>query len=290
MKKMLLILIAVGVFGGGWFLASRGGVAESHSTDESPGVLQCYTLKDGDAPGEFVTLTTNNFGDDEVLVQEAIIMCEEAIKHPQGSDTPDKPGDHVFECYRIEEGADPNQPVALVTDNFGSDEVVVRRATIMCEGAEKAITDATGITVTFGQPGVHVLACYRLIDGDKPDAPFNLTTDNFGTDEVVVRRAIIMCEEAQKSRVGADGTVTTVGEATGKVWECYSLKEGDDPQTPATLTTENFGPDDVVVRRAVIMCEPAEKILPTPTPTPTPVPTAPPTPGLTPIDGVIGGP
>ena len=47
--------------------------------------------------------------------------------------------------------------------------------------------------------GTLVFECFDMNEGDDPNTPVRLTTKNFGTDAVIVRKAIRMCEPALKS-------------------------------------------------------------------------------------------
>ena len=49
--------------------------------------------------------------------------------------------------------------------------------------------------------GTLVFECFDMLEGDDPNAPVWLTTKNFGTDAVIVRRAFRVCEPALKSRI-----------------------------------------------------------------------------------------
>jgi hypothetical protein len=182
----------------------------------------------------------------------------------------------VLECYRLDKGADPNDPVRLTTRNFGRDDVLVRTANEMCEGAIKARQPQP---VTIPPPSV-VWECYDINNGFDPKKSVRLTTQNFGDNAVEVGKAVKMCEEAMKVRINAAGTVQIVGRPTGRVFECFRIK-GKNIGAPFNLTTTNFGSDDVSVRKPSMMCEPARKERlpnfppfeePTPTPTPAGVP------------------
>ena len=109
-----------------------------------------------------------------------------------------------------------------------------------------------------------IFACYKLERGSDPNDPFTLTTDNFGTDRVVVRDSNLICEEGTKTRVkqptaGGPPTTEVTGSMTGVVWQCYRLAEGKEANAPFRLVTNNFGRHDVRITRAVEMCEEAAK-------------------------------
>lgn len=170
-----------------------------------------------------------------------------------GSLTLDPPFTRVVECYRIGQGADPNDPYELRTQNFGRDQVIVRVSTSFCEGAIKS-REAPPRDLL---PPPLVWQCFSLAQGDAPAVPVTLRTRNFGLDEVTVRRLVTLCEDARKVRPQA-GALVSIGEPTGRVYACYQIA-GKDPRQPYILTTRNFGPDRVIVRRSNLMCEPARK-------------------------------
>ena len=155
------------------------------------------------------------------------------------------------------EGLTTNGLGIFILGNFGDDRVIVRTAVMMCEGARKEHGVLPGQPPkSFGTPGEHVLACYRIQEGDSPQAKVELENRNFGKDRVIVGPAVLMCEEANKrTRDNGEG----VGQPNGFVWECYALNEGDDPNVTVVLETKNFGKDKVIVRHARLMCERAKK-------------------------------
>ncbi len=101
-----------------------------------------------------------------------------------------------------------------------------------------------------------ILQCFNLREGDLQDKRARLFTDNFGWDGVVITQAFMMCEDAVKRT--QDGHL---GTATGKVWECYRLKEGNSPHKRAKLETRNFGVDRVAIGVSEVFCERARKTI-----------------------------
>ena len=91
-----------------------------------------------------------------------------------------------------------------------------------------------------------------------------LVTQNFGGNLVRVRNLVMMCELAFKvsrcraRRPGAD-TTPLPDPAQTRIFACYKLDRGDDPNDPYTLTTANFGTDKVIVRDSNLMCEERSK-------------------------------
>ncbi|HZP26966.1 MAG TPA: hypothetical protein VFB90_07970 [Dehalococcoidia bacterium] len=266
MKKLILLAMIALALTAGTMVLNGAGNTKAQTTCTDPAgcvsqVYECFNLQGGrdqplPDPRAIVRLITQNFGGDAVRVRQARQMCELALKFPPGS----TPGGtafqtSIFECFNIERGSDPNDRYLLTTANFGPDVVTVRKANTMCEEATKA--NAAGVIFgSIDQP--RVWECYRLNDGDKPNLPFTLLTNNFGPDGVTVRDAFMMCEEARKDRPTAAGVVS-IGEPTGNVLECYHLRSQLDPKAVVTLNTTNFGSHQATVRNAIVMCEPAQK-------------------------------
>ena len=118
----------------------------------------------------------------------------------------------------------------------------------MCEGAIKART------ITDLLPPPIIWQCFNLANGESIGSQFRITTNNFGDDRITVRKAVMLCEDAIKTRVSAAGQVTSIRGATGRVFACYTIA-GRPGQQPFFLTTRNFGPDNVRVTRPSLMCE-----------------------------------
>jgi len=170
-------------------------------------VTACYLIQDGTNPNDPYRLTTSNFGADDVVVGTGIFMCEQATKLrdpvpgtvPPNITPPANP--FVQECYVLKNGATPNKPFTLVTNNFGPDPLVVQQALIMCETAAKLHPTAAGVpagAVTGAATG-EVAECYRVRDGANPQARVALATKNFGTTFATVGPAVLMCEQARKT-------------------------------------------------------------------------------------------
>jgi len=254
------------------------------SFGRAPLIVECYELVDGATPDEVVQLETRNFGRDRVQVGTAIAFCEGARKIPVGLDPIiplGEPGRFVFECFLLEHGDNPADPVQLRTVNFGEEDVIVGQAEIMCESARKDHTLADGTTASLGDPGRAAWECFH-IEGTDRITEVELITRNFGTDLVTVADPAFMCEEARKTSRDATGT-HHVGQAGGLVWECFNLRSEVVRNEPIRLTTSNFGEDDVIAVTPVLMCERARKteifsfdiapvVTPTPRVTPTPTP------------------
>lgn len=236
--------------------AAEGGAVTAQAGAPLPQVMECFRLASGDDPNATVFLTTDNFGNDLVQVRQARAYCESALKLRNGTIFGNTVK-HGFECYNVQKGNVINDPYLLTTQNFGPDKVIVRQLVMLCESALKVRPDLPGQVYGSVEP-VHVLACYSLAQGDDPNAPVVLRTDNFKDDDVIVRRAFMMCEEARKVHP-MNGQVVTFGQPTGLVWECYEVQKGVQQQVPAGLRTRNFGPDQVVIANGTSMCEQAKK-------------------------------
>jgi hypothetical protein len=165
----------------------------------------------------------------------------------------------VMECWRITEGNNPNALVRLITDNFARDDAYVREASRYCELGHKYYQPTA--TTQLKPPDTQVAwQCFNLAKGDDPDDEVILTTQNFGTHRAVVRRAVLMCENALKIRATA-GQVTTYGNpALNRVYVCYQLEAANLPPTRFSIVTDNFGVDPVLARRPELLCEEAVKL------------------------------
>ena len=173
--------------------------------------------------------------------------------------SPNQPVTRVLECFNLQGGKDVHALYGLRTANFGSDSVVVRTPDRLCEGALKSREPIPAGTDL--QPPPVVWECYKITSRKTTPNPtrFFLNTRNFGVEPVLVLKAHSLCEEATKTIVNAAGTVgNSIGQPTGRVFECFSI-EAKARQQPFFLWTRNFGLDKTVVGRASLMCERAEK-------------------------------
>lgn len=269
----LMVLVFIGVAAGAWFIATNGnnvGLAKEApagmdtKTSVAPvpvdpidpvgsSIFQCFAVSGGIPHSQTARLKTDNFGGDIVVITQMALMCEQATKTlPDGTLFGQFNGAVIMACYRMLRGTNPDDPVELATGNFGLDQVDVVNAIAMCEGASKTIPG----TPPVGIPGDHVWEVFRLLNGDDPAAPVVLTTRNFGDDNVRVRQAIVMFEEATKE---TKDLAVILGVSSGRVWECYRLDGGATPGTTVILQTVNFGPETVIVGKSNILCEEAMK-------------------------------
>jgi hypothetical protein len=198
-------------------------------------------------------LKTDNFGGDIVFITEMIAMCEQATKTlPDGVVFGQFDQAVIMAGFKMSKGTNPDDPVELTTGNFGPDQVNVFQGIAMCEGASKEVSGATPI----GIPGDHIWEIFRIANGNDPAARVVLNTGNFGSDDVEVRQAWLMFEEATKQTADS---AEILGVVSGRVWECYRLDGGNIPDVSVILTTKNFGPEKVVVGSSITMCEEARK-------------------------------
>jgi hypothetical protein len=113
-------------------------------------------------------------------------------------------------------------------------------------------------------PPTQVFECFSAQRGPDAAAVVRLITQNFGGDLVRVRNLVMMCELAFKvkpvpgTNPGADPTPLP-DPAQTRIFACYKLDRGDDPNDPFTLTTANFGTDKVIVRDSNLLCEEGSK-------------------------------
>lgn len=126
----------------------------------------------------------------------------------------------------------------------------------------------TARTEEVAQAGANptrVFECFRLdVNSDQygadPKAVVRLVTDNFGGKLVRVRKLIAMCELALKYAPAAgvsDPPPPT--DADTRIYACYQIQRGQDPNDPFVLFTQNFQNDLVQVRTSQVMCEEASK-------------------------------
>jgi hypothetical protein len=105
--------------------------ASKNGSAPAPHVLQCFNVTGGNDPNENHTLDSIDQAEDEVRVRRSNIMCETAAK--DGETTTEDP--MRLQCFTITGGIDTRDSTYLVTDNFGYDDIMIRAATMMCEGA-----------------------------------------------------------------------------------------------------------------------------------------------------------
>jgi len=110
-----------------------------------------------------------------------------------------------------------------------------------------------------------VFECFRLDvpqgqQGADPKVLVRLVTDNFGGKLVRVRRLVAMCELANKFPPPGLGIPDeTWAPKSTRIFACYQIERGNDPNDPFILHTTNFGDDRVWVRASRLMCEEASK-------------------------------
>ncbi len=162
-------------------------------------VWECFRVdaasdQAGADPKATVRLVTDNFGGKLVRVRKLVAMCELALKFPPPMPGvpdevyPPKPDEtHIYACYQIQKGQDPNDPYSLFTQNFQKDVVQVRTSQQMCEEASKTRVSDNGETVTVGKPTGQVWQCFNLDKAKQINRKFRLVTHNFGRDDVYSR-------------------------------------------------------------------------------------------------------
>ena len=121
----------------------------------TPFITECYLIRDGSPPNKLVTMDTDNFGPNSVVVGNPFLMCETAQKvrpiagstAPAGVTRTGNPTGEVSECYLVSQGAAPNRSFIFDTKNFGQEPATVTAAQYMCETAIKhQIISFTGST------------------------------------------------------------------------------------------------------------------------------------------------
>jgi hypothetical protein len=128
--------------------------------------------------------------------------------------------------------------------------------------ANNGITVQASCTAANTPPPTQVFECFNTQRGPDAAATVRLVTQNFGGDLVRVRNLVMMCELAFKVKPTTTGTTDSTplpDPAQTRIFACYRLERGDDPNDPFTLATDNFGIDRVVVRDSNLLCEEGTK-------------------------------
>jgi hypothetical protein len=180
---------------------------------------------------------------------------------PWFSPNPVVPDPQALVCYDVQQGDNEMADVVLETKTYGQDEVEVRKLIMLCELSNMYTFDIpTGLWfyVAPNPPTVadtSILACYELQNGDDPGMGAYLTTQSFGTDQVLIDTSNVMCESAKKHVTNRDGTVSTFGTATNIIFQCFDIANGDDPNLAVAFANNNFGDEPVILGAGIGMCE-----------------------------------
>ncbi len=142
--------------------------------------------------------------------------------------------------------------------------------------ARETASPAESNAVSQGTPThpTRVFECFRVDVADNqpggdPKAVVRLSTLNFGGKLVRVRKLVAMCELAIKVPPQVPGTPDDTPKPPdadlARIFACYEIQKGNDPNDPYILATNNFGRDFVQVRTSKQMCEEASKTVVTAT-------------------------
>ena len=272
-----------------------------------------------------VWLTTNNFGNDFVRVQRLILLCEGAVKTgPTSVRFPRSGAQEVppaattasgdctgvlsadqssfqVDCIHDVAGAtaahihlgvtgvagpiivslgSPSSPInftwdasssppltaADVADLLAGDLYVNVHSDDFPGGEIRCQIPFKGSAGDIGSldPPV-VFACYLINEGRVSDDPFELSTINFGPDQVRIEDAIVMCESARKTLVDSP-TIPPSGHPGGHVLELFNIADGMIPGVSVSLETSDFGRHPATILEAVAIMEEAIKTPPSPEP------------------------
>lgn len=223
-------------------------------------VWECLRLSgtplfDPNAP---VTLTTANFGADNVLVRYPRVYCESSNKYPitwTGSLVAPANG-RGYECFGLQGGKNlGGKHYVLVTKNWGPTLVRVFNSELLCESATKRRDDRPG--VVFGALDGEAWECFRIDASSAFSAKqFRLVSNNFGVRTMAFHTLYYLCESARKDHAG-----NVTGAADGRVLECRAGgPDAAPPNLDVTLTTANFGVDTNHIANGFLICERAIKI------------------------------
>jgi hypothetical protein len=153
----------------------------------------------GSTPNKRVKLTTQFGLEPNVLVGQAKLLWEPALKNGVGdlTQTP-------YKCYQISDTHNPNVPVDLVTQ-FGLEPgVVVGLAQYLCEPA---------LRNGFGNMMAPPYKCYGISNTVPPVVPpVDLETELSVEPDVVVGAAQLLCEPAAESVLGPAGGLAELPE------------------------------------------------------------------------------
>jgi hypothetical protein len=127
---------------------TRGGALWGEVEDyesPTPPHYKCYAIEPQIPIDEPVMLETQ-FGVEEVIVRENVLLCDPALKNGEGdlTQTP-------YKCYAIEPQIPIDEPVMLETQ-FGVEEVIVRENVLLCDPALKSIRIGGTIEHLVGGP------------------------------------------------------------------------------------------------------------------------------------------
>jgi len=293
--KVLLVVVVAGTIAMGWILANGGsdvGLAKdiptlesqagpSHSAKEIllplesqsgagrvlrdplppfPTVFECFLTTPGITQNKPVWLTTNNFGNDFVRVQRLALLCEGAVK---------------------------TGPTAVRFPMSGAQEVppAATPATGDCTGVLSADQSSFQVDCTHDVAGANATHIHRgaagiagpiIIGLGSPASPISFTWDAGSTPPLTAADVADLL--AGDLYVNVHSPAFPGGEVRGQipftgpsapigslvppvVYACYLVAEGRVSDDPFELFTTNFGPDDVRIENAVVMCESARKTL-----------------------------
>jgi hypothetical protein len=211
--------------------------------------LVCYPANSPTTLHSVVTL--NQFGDASVstaLVLELCVPSEKRIFVPP----PPPPTLSHFKCYTAKARA-PNAKVVL-TDQFGVEDVVVRRAELLCNPVDK---EHEGVHTPRQNPEAH-LKCYDIRDLTRARHPRRVEVANqFGKQILAVDGAERLCAPSSKSvsPTTEPGPVPT----TLNHFKCYRVKELTSLGPKFVVLTDQFDVERAIVRRAEQLCNPVEK-------------------------------
>jgi hypothetical protein len=157
-------------------------------------------------------IVTDQFGSGEWVVKDARYLLLPAVKNA-GPGTPPPVWNHYL-CYDVVTGPIVNQPVVLI-DQFGTAQVHVRYAKLLCNPVEKTVYTATGPVVYPIIDATTHLACYEVLN-PQPYA-INITAqDQFGFWQTTLQINDCMCVPALK-----DHPVRTEKSTWGRVKALY---------------------------------------------------------------------
>jgi hypothetical protein len=269
--KRLLGMVLLSAAATLWFWSAAPGSADHATVTAYP--LQkaqvCYDVDQGEDVKIDVVLDTKTYEKDEVQVRRLVMMCElstiSTFKIPMGPflwiphNPPTVSDTSIFACYTLRGGDDAGMGAILKTPSFGEDKVIVGTSNLMCESAKKHVINPDGTKSTYGVGTNTIWQCFKIGNSDIAPLAASFANNNFGADVVTTGKGIELCEEGVKYRE-INGQIEVTGFANGVAHECFEVTGWqEDEKLPVVLETENFGRDEVVVRKATQICQLAEK-------------------------------
>jgi hypothetical protein len=159
--------------------------------------LKCYRLTGGKRQDRVVFVTNQFVTSRRLLVKEPNRLCAPAAKGEQDQQPTAMPADtQHYKCYRVEEQPPLAGEEIVLVDQFGIEQVTVRRAESLCNPVTKKRDGRPAEPPP--RPDEH-LVCYGIGEQSNfPDRNVH-TLDQFGRQRVRVLEPLALCVPSTKS-------------------------------------------------------------------------------------------